>query len=57
MLATLTWVPIAYLGSMIFTGLFAAGCSPVSYARTVSLAFKRRRGLGLGLMQMGRIRT
>ena len=51
-LATLTQVPIAYVGSMIFTVLFAAGCSPVPYARTVSLAFKRRRGLALGLMQM-----
>jgi MFS family permease len=52
-MATLVHSPVTYVGLMLITGLLASGSSPVPYARAVSHAFARRRGLALGLMQMG----
>ena len=52
-MATLVRSPIGYVAGMLMTGLLASGSSPVPYARAVSHAFARRRGLALGLMQMG----
>lgn len=52
-MSTLVGSPLTYVVAMMMTGMLASGSSPVPYARAVSHAFARRRGLALGLMQMG----
>ena len=45
-----TW---SYALIMVLIGALAASSSPIAYARAVSAAFSRSRGLALGLVQVG----
>jgi len=52
-LALLTPHLLLFYALFVFTGFFASACSPLPYARLISIWFDKDRGLGLGIMMAG----